>query len=387
MKRIVVTALSFAMVITLAACGNDKPTELTEDTEISESTEVKEETKTKEKAETKKQAEEVVKVETKDKEDADAYVAPTVEELSKVYAEYISKIAGESDTAEELVFTTADTNNDGVKELLYAESGVNAAGVYVCFYDKGQINAVGPFGCYGGIKYAPKSGEIISVMDNMDYMTYELVAIDDKYEQSVKDKFEIEPNSEGDGYYFFLDDEEVTEEAYADAFAVLKDMDVRSIDYYDMYWYVWCNSDSEPIEQRLNKMISGEEVGRDCHMFIPMEEKAKLIGTWQMYSSEIEGEISYASDGSVGGKITVHEDYTVDLDYGKHKMKGMRMDFYNGSFNDYADNQDWYVVIDAYEEDETTVYMNVSDTDQLTVNTIGEGETLVSLWDIYDRVK
>lgn len=387
MKRIVVTALSFAMVITLAACGNDKPTELTEDTEISESTEVKEETKTKEKAETKKQAEEVVKVETKDKEDADAYVAPTVEELSKVYAEYISKIAGESDTAEDLVFTTADTNNDGVKELLYAESGVNAAGVYVCFYDKGQINAVGPFGCYGGIKYAPKSGEIISVMDNMDYMTYELVAIDDKYEQSVKDKFEIEPNSEGDGYYFFLDDEEVTEEAYADAFAVLKDMDVRSIDYYDMYWYVWCNSDSDPIEQRLNKMISGEEVGRDCHMFIPMEEKAKLIGTWQMYSSEIEGEISYASDGSVGGKITVHEDYTVDLDYGKHKMKGMRMDFYNGSFNDYADNQDWYVVIDAYEEDETTVYMNVSDTDQLTVNTIGEGETLVSLWDIYDRVK
>ena len=387
MKRIVVTALSFAMVITLAACGNDKPTELTEDTEISESTEVKEETKTKEKAETKKQAEEVVKVETKDKEDADAYVAPTVEELSKVYAEYISKIAGESDTAEELVFTTADTNNDGVKELLYAESGVNAAGVYVCFYDKGQINAVGPFGCYGGIKYAPKSGEIISVMDNMEYMTYELVAIDDKYEQSVKDKFEIEPNSEGDGYYFFLDDEEVTEEAYADAFAVLKDMDVRSIDYYDMYWYVWCNSDSDPIEQRLNKMISGEEVGRDCHMFIPMEEKAKLIGTWQMYSSEIEGEISYASDGSVGGKITVHEDYTVDLDYGKHKMKGMRMDFYNGSFNDYADNQDWYVVIDAYEEDETTVYMNVSDTDQLTVNTIGEGETLVSLWDVYDRVK
>lgn len=387
MKRIVVTALSFAMVITLAACGNDKPTELTEDTEISESTEVKEETKTKEKAETKKQAEEVVKVETKDKEDADAYVMPTVEELSKVYAEYISKIAGESDTAEDLVFTTADTNNDGVKELLYAESGVNAAGVYVCFYDKGQINAVGPFGCYGGIKYAPKSGEIISVMDNMDYMTYELVAIDDKYEQSVKDKFEIEPNSEGDGYYFFLDDEEVTEEAYADAFAVLKDMDVRSIDYYDMYWYVWCNSDSDPIEQRLNKMISGEEAGRDCHMFIPMEEKAKLIGTWQMYSSEIEGEISYASDGSVGGKITVHEDYTVDLDYGNHKMKGMRMDFYNGSFNDYADNQDWYVVIDAYEEDKTTVYMNVSDTDQLTVNTIGEGETLVSLWDIYDRVK
>ena len=56
MKRIVVTALSFSMVITLAACGNDKPTELTEDTEISESTEVKEETKTKEKAETKKRS-------------------------------------------------------------------------------------------------------------------------------------------------------------------------------------------------------------------------------------------------------------------------------------------------------------------------------------------
>lgn len=47
-------------------------------------------------------------------------------------------------------------------------------------------------------------------------------------------------------------------------------------------------------------------------MIIPMVEKAKLIGTWEMYSSEIEGEISYAKDGGVNGKITVHEDYTVD---------------------------------------------------------------------------
>ena len=95
--------------------------------------------------------------------------------------------------------------------------------------------------------------------------------------------------------------------------------------------------DSEVIASHFVKLLEGDEPSRECHMIIPMDEKAKLIGTREMYSSEIEGDISYAKDGNVSGKITV--------------------------------------------------YMNVSEDDQLTVNTIGEGETLISLWDIYNRVK
>ena len=308
-------------------------------------------------------------------------------DLCKVYVDYIEGIAKDSDTADELVFATVDVNNDGTRELLYAESNVNAAGVYVCFYNDGKIVPAGPFGCYGGIKYAPTEGKIISEMDNMDYLTYELVKIDENCQSNMEQRYGIEPDSEDNSYHFFLDDEEVDEPVYTDAFKKLQDMDVRCLDYYDMYMYSWCNSSSDLIEQRFEKMLLEDDPSRECHMIIPMVEKAKLIGTWEMYSSEIEGEISYAQDGAVNGKITVHEDYTVDFDFGRHKMSGMMMDFYQGSFNDYADNTDWYVVVDASEEDGTTIYMNVSDEDQLTVNTIGEGETLLSLRDIYNRVK
>lgn len=309
------------------------------------------------------------------------------EDLCKAYVDYIEEIAKNSDTADELVFATVDVNNDGTRELLYAESNVNAAGVYVCFYNAGKIVPAGPFGCYGGIKYAPTEGKIISEMDNMDYLTYELVTIDENCQTNVEQRYGIEPDSEDDSYHFFLDDEEVDESVYTDAFKKLQDMDVRRLDYYDMYMYTWCNSPSDPIGQRFEKMLLEDEPSKECHMIIPMVEKAKLIGNWEIYSSEIEGEISYAKDGAVNGKITVHDDYTVDFDFGRHKMSGMMMDFYQGSFNDYADNTDWYVVIDASEEDGTTIYMNVSDEDQLTVNTIGEGETLLSLWDIYNRAK
>ena len=311
----------------------------------------------------------------------------SAEDLCKAYVDYIEEIAKNSDTTDELVFATVDVNNDGTRELLYAESNVNAAGIYVCFYNAGKIVPAGPFGCYGGIKFAPTEGKIISEMDNMDYLTYELVTIDENCQTNVEQRYGIEPDSEDDSYHFFLDDEEVDESVYTDAFKKLQDMDVRRLDYYDMYMYTWCNSPSDPIGQRFEKMLLEDEPSKECHMIIPMVEKAKLIGNWEIYSSEIEGEISYAKDGAVNGKVTVHDDYTVDFDFGRHKMSGMMMDFYQGSFNDYADNTDWYVVIDASEEDGTTIYMNVSDEDQLTVNTIGEGETLLSLWDIYNRAK
>ena len=311
----------------------------------------------------------------------------SLEELSNMYVDCICEIEKTCDTLDELAFATVDVNNDGIKELLYAKSSVNAAGVYVCFYDNGQIIKTGPFGCYGGIKYAPAEGKIISVMDNMDYMKYELINIDENYETDIEQKFEIEPHSEEDSYVYFLDDEEVTESEYSKAFEKLKSMDAKCLDYDDMFMYNWTTSDPDIIAQHLVKLLEEDEPSRDYHMIIPMEEKKKLVGTWEIYSSELEGEITYAKDKNINGKITVHEDYTVDLDYGRHRMNGMRIDFYNGSFNDYADNTDWYVVIDAIEEDGTTIYMNVSNDDQLTVNTISEGEMLVSLWDIYNRVK
>lgn len=391
MKRSAQIFLLTLAVIMLTACGKDTTSELKTDeanTKAEESAET--EIQNSENQDIPKQNLKVQDSETQNQEASDAEndaLTVSVEELSDKYTDCIINIEKDCDTLEELAFATVDVNNDGIKEMLYAESSVNAAGVYVCFYNDGQIITTGPFGCYGGIKYAPKEGKIISVMDNMDYMTYELINIDENYETDVEQKYEIEPGSDEGSFVFFLDDEEVTDLEYSNAFAKLKNMDVRCLDYDDMFMYSWTTADPDIIAQHLAKLLEEDEPSRECHMIIPMVEKAKLIGTWEMYSSEIEGEISYAKDGGVNGKITVHEDYTVDLDFGHHKMSGMYMDFYNGSFNDYADNTDWYVVIDASEEDGTTIYMNVSEEDQLTVNTIGEGETLISLWDIYNRAK
>lgn len=391
MKRSAQIFLLMLSVIMLAGCGKDTTSELKTDeanTKAEESAET--EIQNSENQDIPKQNLKVQDSETQNQEASDAEndaLTVSVEELSDKYTDCIINIEKDCDTLEELAFATVDVNNDGIKEMLYAESSVNAAGVYVCFYNDGQIITTGPFGCYGGIKYAPKEGKIISVMDNMDYMTYELINIDENYETDVEQKYEIEPGSDEGSFVFFLDDEEVTDLEYSNAFAKLKNMDVRCLDYDDMFMYSWTTADPDIIAQHLAKLLEEDEPSRECHMIIPMVEKAKLIGTWEMYSSEIEGEISYAKDGGVNGKITVHEDYTVDLDFGRHEMSGMYMDFYNGSFNDYADNTDWYVVIDASEEDGTTIYMNVSEEDQLTVNTIGEGETLISLWDIYNRAK
>lgn len=391
MKKSAQIFLLTLSVIMLAGCGKDTTSELKTDeanTKAEESAET--EIQNSENQDIPKQNLKVQDSETQNQEASDAendVLTVSVEELSDKYTDCIVNIEKDCDTLEELAFATVDVNNDGIKEMLYAESSVNAAGVYICFYNDGQIITTGPFGCYGGIKYAPKEGKIISVMDNMDYMTYELISIDENYETDVEQKYEIEPGSDDGSFVFFLDDEEVTDLEYCNAFAKLKNMDVRCLDYDDMFMYSWTTADPDIIAQHLAKLLEEDEPSRECHMIIPMVEKAKLIGTWEMYSSEIEGEISYVKDGGVNGKITVHEDYTVDLDFGRHKMSGMYMDFYNGSFNDYADNTDWYVVIDASEEDGTTIYMNVSEEDQLTVNTIGEGETLISLWDIYNRAK
>ena len=367
MKKSAQIFLLMLSVIMLAGCGKDTTSELKTDeanTKAEESAET--EIQNSENQDIPKQNLKVQDSETQNQEASDAEndaLTVSVEELSDKYTDCIVNIEKDCDTLEELAFATVDVNNDG------------------------QIITTGPFGCYGGIKYAPKEGKIISVMDNMDYMTYELINIDENYETDVEQKYEIEPGSDEGSFVFFLDDEEVTDLEYSNAFAKLKNMDVRCLDYDDMFMYSWTTADPDIIAQHLAKLLEEDEPSRECHMIIPMVEKAKLIGTWEMYSSEIEGEISYAKDGGVNGKITVHEDYTVDLDFGRHKMSGMYMDFYNGSFNDYADNTDWYVVIDASEEDGTTIYMNVSEENQLTVNTIGEGETLISLWDIYNRAK
>lgn len=176
MKKSAQIFLLTLSVIMLAGCGKDTTSELKTDeanTKAEESAET--EIQNSENQDIPKQNLKVQDSETQNQEASDAEndaLTVSVEELSDKYTDCIVNIERDCDTLEELAFATVDVNNDGIKEMLYAESSVNAAGVYVCFYNDGQIITTGPFGCYGGIKYAPKEGKIISVMDNMDYMIY-----------------------------------------------------------------------------------------------------------------------------------------------------------------------------------------------------------------------
>ena len=201
------------------------------------------------------------------------YEVTQEEKICEAYAEYIEYIAGDCASLEELAFATVDVNNDGVRELLYAESSVNAAGVNVCFYDKGAIINVGPCGCYGSIKYASLEGKLISIMDNMDYMNYELIAIGEKFESTVERKFAIEPNSEDDSFLFFVDDKEVTQNEYADAFSKLQDMEIKSLDYDDMYLYIWCNEETGSVKSRIAKMYLEDEPSRKYDLINPRAPK------------------------------------------------------------------------------------------------------------------
>ncbi len=313
----------------------------------------------------------------------------STEDLCALYVNYLNDIASQSDLVDDLVFTTVDVNNDGIRELLYAESSVNAAGVNVCFWQDGNVVNAGMFGCYGGIKYAPFEGVIISVMDNMDYMDYSVISIADPYEPQKLDRFSIEPDSDEDNkYYYFYSDEEVTHEEYAKEFAKLQQMDVRSVDYADMYMYVWCNEEYDPLDERMLKLLTEDEAGREYHMIIPADEKAKLIGTWTLYSVEIDGDVYYPEEGEYN-KVIIGDDYSVYFDYGSWGFDGGNMYFVNGSFNDGAQNRDWHVSLDGGVNPEEEIYMNVFGDDQLLVNEIylGDFGNPVSKWHIYTREK
>lgn len=283
MKKIAQILLLVLSVTLLSACGKEKPLKAVEgdakiQNEIEEDIESKEQKSEEQNSEEQNSEEENYgkkntqntneTMQASESEEELKVAEPiSVEELSDKYTDCIDNVVKDCETVDELAFATVDVNNDGIKELLYTESSVNAAGVYVCFYNEGQIITTGPFGCYGGIKYAPKEGKIVSIMDNMDYMKYELFNIDENYETNREQKLEIEPGSNEGSYYYFLDDEEVTELEYSKAFAKLKNMDVRSLDYCDMFMYDWTTADPDIIAQHFVKLLEGDDPSREYRVW------------------------------------------------------------------------------------------------------------------------
>ena len=314
---------------------------------------------------------------------------PTTQELKAAYTYVLNELAKESEFVEDLVFTTVDVNNDGVRELLYAESSVFAAGVNICFYDNGKIVAVEPFGCYGGVKYAPEEGKIISGYNYDENVHYEITEIADEYYARTVDVFEVNDSSEDGSLIYIYNGVEKTHDEFINDFKAYNDVKIRSVDYYDMYWYTWCNDEFDPLDERIEMMLTGDEDGRDSHLIIPADEKAKLVGSWNLYSHEIEGEVYYADESDISGKVIIDDNYKVTIYNDDNSVWHEDMDMYfeTGSYNAYTDNTDWYVNLSGDNLGGDEFYMNVTQDDQLFINYINteNEEYYISTWDYYNR--
>ncbi len=389
MKKKVLITLVAAMTISLAACGNNTDnlfanTDKPEVTEAPEDTPVPDEPKVNEAPEVT----EIPEV-TPTEEPAEAK-APTNHELCTAYTQFIEEVAHESFTPDEMVVAAVDVNNDGIRELLYTECSVAASGVYVCYYDNGVVVPVGPFGTYGSIKYEPETGRIVSVNDNGDYMDYELISINDEYETVTEDKFSYYPDeNDTDITIYTHNDKEISYEDYVEEFASLQALQLRGVEYNDMYWYAWCDPGYDPLFECIGMMLKDDEYGRNCSLVIPKEEMAKLVGTWDIYSVEIEGDVYYADQDSLEGKVVVNEDMTVDIYEGEDKPRrsGLRMNFVNGVYSDYFENTDWYIRLDGDYDGSDEFYISLTPDDKLFLNFINteDYEYFISSWRYYTR--
>lgn len=183
---------------------------------------------------------------------------------------------------------------------------------------------------------------------------------------------------------------ELTHDEFAREFAPLQAAEARSISYCDMYRYCWCNEEYDPLFERLNTMHESDEYGRRCSLIIPPDEKAKLIGTWTIFSHEFDGDVRFASDGDIEGRVVIDENYRVTLYDSDTEIlhRDMDMIFVNEAYSDYMENTDWYVWLSGDNMDGDEFYMNVTPDGQLCTNFINteNDEYYISAWSYYDRV-
>lgn len=312
-------------------------------------------------------------------------------EPQAVFADFLENVVKESASPDEVAFATVDVDIDGTMELLYTESNVNASGVYICFLDNGEVVPVGPFGCNGGIKYISGERTVVSVVDNMDYMNYEISGIDSNYQIHTYNSYAIEPDlEEENAYIYYANGNESSHDVLAHAFEVLNGEDIRSVEYSDMYQYAWTVDSTQTLADTIKEMFTYDIPGRACHMIIPPDEKAKLVGTWNIYSSEVEGAIYYADVDGLEGKVIIHDDYTVDIYRSEEEgvwYEDMQMYFVNGCINDSAENTDWYVYLLGDDMGADQLYMNVNSDDQLRFIYMNEEdfEYPIASWGLYSR--
>ncbi|MBQ6263909.1 MAG: hypothetical protein IJK60_00475 [Clostridia bacterium] len=208
MKKTLCLILSFALCMTLAACGADKADNTAVETSSPDGSAVVEIAET-EKEITEKNSEPAKKSEEKSKDETKA---PGNGEWIKAYKDVLLNLdkADIELTTQEAKFCLCFIDGDSVPELVVSTGDFHAACCYVFTFSGGKAVNLGPFGSFGTIQYIEKIGIIIDSLGNNGYFNETYYKLENGIIDALLD-FEIETR-ETENY--LLDGKEITKAQY-----------------------------------------------------------------------------------------------------------------------------------------------------------------------------
>ena len=180
----------------------------------------------------------VVDVSENNPEPAAVEKAPSAFKAIRMYADYLDAMCeSREDLRATLHYDLLYVDDDDIPELAYMEHSAHVATVHLCMaYDDG-VYEVGEFGEYGNFAYIPGTGKILSFQMNQGVYLYDFFHLENRTLQEDTSFEIVEGQLEGEITRYYIDGDEVEEEAYNTAFLAAKETNYSSCDYFDAFSY------------------------------------------------------------------------------------------------------------------------------------------------------
>ena len=164
--------------------------------------------------------------------------APSAFKAIRMYADYLDELCdGHDELAASLHYDLLYVDDDDIPELAYMEHSAHVATVHLCMAYEDGVYEVGEFGEYGNFAYIPGTGKILSFQMNQGVYLYDFFHLENRTLQEDTSYEIVEGQLEGEITRYYIDGDEVEEEAYNTAFMAAKETNYASCDYYDAFSY------------------------------------------------------------------------------------------------------------------------------------------------------
>ena len=349
-KLLLFTVLASLMV--LAACESDIPEIVDDPIVISDSIpedEIKPEPPVSDN-------DTVVDVSENDPEPAAVEKAPSAFKAIRMYADYLDAMCeSREDLTATLHYDLLYVDDDDIPELAYMEHSAHVATVHLCMaYDDG-VYEVGEFGEYGNFAYIPGTGKILSFQMNQGVYLYDFFHLENRTLQEDTSFEIVEGQLEGEITRYYIDGDEVEEEAYNTAFLAAKETNYSSCDYFDAFSY----ADSYDVYSIL---MQYHKLG---HRPPTIEITNEILNATGEYSADKFG-VYGAEPKPIGdfegmfASLTLSEDGFLSVWYGDGTDEGLVTDYamplngFKTGIGTLSEGSEWYVT--ASNEDKTRNY-------------------------------